>query len=301
MPQAAVSAGAVSVLPPCTLDDGATVLAEVVLYADVVLRFVSAPDSGFVHTHGALPGYEAVHLTGSGPARSYGLFRLDHCVGNVPQLVPAMEYVQRVTGFHEFAEFVSEDVGTVDSGLNSVVLASNNERVLLPMNEPTHGTRRRSQIQTYLEQHGGPGVQHLALATNDIFATLQAMAAAAGPDGAGGFELIRSAGDAYYDALPARVGADRLSPEQFAKCRSLGILVDRDDQGILLQVFTRPVGDRPTLFLEIIQRVGCHLDKNKATAWGEPYAQAAGCGGFGKGNFTELFKSIEDYEATLKL
>ena len=296
-----MSNGAVSVLEPVVLSDGSTSMAEVILYGDVVLRFMStATDDAAMRTHGVLPGYEELPPSSHAP-RSFGLFRLDHCVGNVPHLGPAVEYVQRMTGFHEFAEFVAADVGTVDSGLNSLVLASNNERVLLPINEPTHGTKRRSQIQTYLEQHGGAGVQHMALATHNIFATLQAMAAAAGPDGAGGFELIRSAGDAYYDALPQRVGTDALTESQFALCRELGILVDKDDQGLLLQVFTRPVGDRPTLFLEIIQRVGCRLEPAVQGVWGEAYAQAAGCGGFGKGNFTELFKSIEDYEATLKL
>jgi len=208
-------------------------------------------------------------------------------------------------GFHEFAEFVSADVGTVDSGLNSLVLASNDERVLLPLNEPTHGTRRRSQIQTFLEQHGGPGVQHMALTTHDIFHTLRCMRDAAGPDGAGGFDFMRSASDAYYDALPAKIGAHSLTPDQFHACRQLGILADRDDQGLLLQIFTKPVGDRPTLFLEIIQRVGCRLDQQPQQAPappdGKPYPQAAGCGGFGKGNFAELFRSIEQYEETLHI
>ena len=124
-----------------------------------------------------LPGYAA--CAAEHAPRCYGLRRLDHAVGNVPCLADALKHIAAFTGFHEFAEFTAEDVGTLDSGLNSAVLASNNEHVLLPINEPTHGTRRKSQIQTYLEQHGGPGVQHLALKTDDIFATLRAMR---GPD-----------------------------------------------------------------------------------------------------------------------
>jgi 4-hydroxyphenylpyruvate dioxygenase len=177
-------------------------------------------------------------------------------------------------------------VGTVNSGLNSVVLASNNELVLLPLNEPTHGGARKSQIQTYLEQHRGPGVQHLALKTDDIFATVAAMreAGAAG----GGFALMERPRAEYYAALRARLGADALSEAQAAQCEALGILADRDDQGVLLQVFTKPVGDRATLFLEVIQRIGCDD--------GQRAEQAGGCGGFGKGNFHELFRAIEDYE-----
>lgn len=100
---------------------------------------------------------------------------IDHVVGNVPELLVTAEYIVRMTGFHEFAEFVAEDVGTLDSGLNSMVLACNSEAVLLPVNEPTFGTRRKSQIQTYLEHNEGPGVQHIALKTNDIFHTLRRM------------------------------------------------------------------------------------------------------------------------------
>ena len=128
--------------------------------------------------------------------------------------------------------------------------------MLLPLNEPTFGTKRRSQIQTFLEQNEGPGVQHLALKTDDIFETLRAMRAATE---LGGFEFLRSAGAAYYAALPARC-AGVLSAEQCAACEELGVLVDRDDQGTLLQIFTKPLGDRPTLFIEIIQRIGCEAD-----------------------------------------
>lgn len=228
---------------------------------------------------------------------------------------------------HQFAEFTAEDVGTVDSGLNSMVLANNNEMVLLPVNEPTFGTKRKSQIQTYLEQNNGPGLQHLALKSDDIFATVRAMRAHGG--GRGGFEFQKPASADYYRALPSRVGTDALTPAQFAEVQELGLLVDRDDQGVLVQIFTKPLGDRPTVFIEVIQRIGCMREMKKeekdvggeletslgvtsaegdvggrGTAGGdggERMEQAAGCGGFGKGNFSELFKSIEQYEMTLKV
>jgi 4-hydroxyphenylpyruvate dioxygenase len=167
-----------------------------------------------------------------------------------------------------------------------MVLASNNEMVLLPLNEPTSGGARKSQIQTYLDQHGGPGVQHIAIKTADIFATVQAMRAAYASGG--GFELMDRPREEYYRKLRGRLGEDALSERQAEQCEQLGILADRDDQGVLLQLFTKPVGDRATLFLEVIQRVGC--DEGGAVE------QKGGCGGFGKGNFHELFRAIEEYE-----
>lgn len=330
---ACVAGGAASLLPPTPLRDAsgaACVMAEVCLYGDVALRLISRPEDAAAGSNDAsmpqtdpalgcvptpdvlLPGY--ARCADDYPRRCFGLRRLDHAVGNVPVLAAAKAAIAAATGFHEFAEFGAADVGTAESGLNSVVLANNSETVLLPVNEPTHGTKRRSQIQTYLEQHGGPGVQHLALKTDDIFATLRAMRSAG--DGFGGFEFLRSADAAYYSRLPARLAGapGALSAEQIAECEALGVLVDRDDQGVLLQIFTKPLGDRPTLFLEIIQRVGCRLKRRDEAdaAWerehGEEavradagaYPQAGGCGGFGKGNFSELFRSVEAYEATLK-
>ncbi|CAN4084557.1 unnamed protein product [Withania somnifera] len=270
-----VSHGAKPVAEPVTLNDE-IVLAEVHLYGDVVLRFVS---------------FELVEGTASYQELDYGIRRLDHAVGNVPELGPVVEYIKRFTGFHEFAEFTTEDVGTAESGLNSVVLANNDETVLLPLNEPVYGTKRKSQIQTYLEHNEGAGVQHLALVTEDIFRTLREMRK---KSGIGGFEFMPSPPPTYYKNLKRRAG-DILTDEQIQECEELGILVDRDDQGTLLQIFTKPVGDRPTMFIEIIQRIGCML-KNEE---GELY-QKGGCGGFGKGNFSELFRSIEEYEKTLE-
>jgi len=174
-----------------------------------------------------------------------------------------------------------------------MVLASNNEMVLLPVNEPTYGTKRKSQIQTYLEHNNGPGLQHLALYTTDIFLTMRKLREL---EDYGGFELQERPSPLYYQDLPSRIG-DSLTPEQYKLVEELGLLVDKDDQGVLLQIFTKPVGDRPTLFLEIIQRIGCMEDSPD----GKGQVQRGGCGGFGKGNFAALFKSIEDYERTLQL
>nr|BAF74636.1 hydroxyphenylpyruvate dioxygenase [Coptis japonica var. dissecta] len=283
-----VANGAKPSSSPIKLDEG-VVLSEIQLYGDVVLRYLS-----FKNTNQScpfLPGFEEVGEVSSSRGLDFGIRRLDHAVGNVPNLAEAIGYLKEFTGFHEFAEFTAEDVGTTESGLNSIVLASNDEMVLLPMNEPVYGTKRKSQIQTYLEHNEGAGVQHLALVSEDIFTTLREMRRRSG---VGGFEFMPSPPPTYYKNLKNRAG-DVLSDEQIKECEELGILVDRDAQGTLLQIFTKPVGDRPTIFVEIIQRLGCMLKDEE----GKTY-QKAGCGGFGKGNFSELFKSIEEYEKTLE-
>ncbi len=256
-------------------------VAEVQLYGDVVLRFVSGEFDGPY-----LPGYKRVDVERN---VGYGLRRMDHIVGNVPDLISVRDYLIDCTGFHEFAEFVAEDVGTVDSGLNSVVLTSNNEMVILPVNEPTFDTPRKSQIQTYLEQNEGAGVQHVALKTDDIFSTLRKMQDATA---FGGFEFMPAPGTRYYKELRERIGP-YLTDEEFRSCEELGLLVDRDDQGVLIQIFTKPVGDRSTFFFEIIQRI-CTDSAGELVG-----RDVAGCGGFGKGNFKELFKSIERHESDL--
>ncbi|KAL7086532.1 hypothetical protein ACP275_13G007500, partial [Erythranthe tilingii] len=279
------------VSPPVLLSDNKTSIAEVHLYGDAVLRFVSYNDIESASNGFFLPDFEPLDNAISYQDLDYGIRKLDHAVGNVPKLEPAVDYLKKLTGFHEFAEFSAEDVGTADSGLNSVVLANNDENVLLPLNEPVFGTKRKSQIQTYLEHNEGAGVQHLALVSEDIFKTLREMRKMSC---IGGFDFMPSPPPTYYRNLKSRAG-DVLSDEQIEECEELGILVDRDDQGTLLQIFTKPVGDRPTIFIEIIQRVGCMLKDEE----GKTY-QKGGCGGFGKGNFSELFKSIEEYEKTLE-
>lgn len=234
----AVSRGAKPVFAPVSLDNS-TFLAEVHLYGDVVLRLISYKN--VEDKVDFLPGFELVEdVSTSYLELDYGIRRLDHAVGNVPELGPAVEYVKRFTGFHEFAEFTAEDVGTNESGLNSLVLANNDENVLLPMNEPVFGTKRKSQIQTYLEHNEGAGVQHLALSSENIFRTLREMRKRSG---VGGFEFMPSPPPTYYRNLKSRTG-EVLSDDQIKECEELGILVDRDDQGTLLQIFTKPIGDR---------------------------------------------------------
>ncbi|KAB2613313.1 4-hydroxyphenylpyruvate dioxygenase [Pyrus ussuriensis x Pyrus communis] len=270
----------------------ANVAHGVQLYGDVVLRYVSYTD----HNHLTdpdpnlwfLPGFES--LTSSFPI-DFGIRRLDHAVGNVEDLKSAVSYVKGFTGFHEFAEFTAEDVGTSESGLNSVVLANNEEMVLFPMNEPVYGRKRKSQIQTYLEHNEGAGVQHLALVSEDILRTLREMRSRSG---VGGFQFMPAPPPTYYRNLKKRVG-DVLTDKQIKECEELGILVDRDDQETLPQIFTKPVGDRPTIFVEIIQRVGCTLKDEEGKV-----QQKGGYGGFRKGNFSELFKSIEEYKKMLE-
>ncbi|KAE9458932.1 hypothetical protein C3L33_09147, partial [Rhododendron williamsianum] len=239
--------GAKPSAPPISLSSDGAVIAEVQLYGDVVLRYVSFGNPSR-DPDGFLPGFEKMEGTASYADLDFGIRRLDHAVGNVHELAPMVEYVKGFTGFHDFAE------------LNSMVLASNDE-------------------------------MHLALASEDIFRTLREMRQRSG---VGGFEFMPSPPPTYYQNLKNRA-AGVLSDEQIKECEKLGILVDRDDQGTLLQIFTKPVGDRPTLFIEIIQRVGCMLKDDEGKAY-----QKGGCGGFGKGNFSELFKSIEEYEKTLE-
>ncbi|KAI7838946.1 hypothetical protein COHA_007305 [Chlorella ohadii] len=293
--------GGIGVRTPVTLTDEATgqtcTYAEVKLYGDCVLRFVSGSYEGPF-----LPGWQAVE---DAPHVSYGLERLDHAVGNVPELIPQVEYMAKAFGFHEFAEFTADDVGTVDSGLNSMVMANNNEMILLPVNEPTFGTKRKSQIQTYLEQNEGPGLQHVALKTDDIFSTMRKMRAVSR---LGGFDFVPAPSEQYYRELPKKMG-NLLTQQQYKEVEELGLLVDKDDQGVLLQIFTKPVGDRPTVFFEIIERL-CTLPPPAEVPLGDGEelprsrrkrvpTEVGGCGGFGKGNFGELFKSLEAYETEL--
>jgi len=192
---------------------------------------------------------------------------VDHCVGNVElgRMDEWVEFYRRVMGFQNMAEFVGEDIATQYSALMSKVVASGNHRVKFPLNEPAVG-RRRSQIDEFLQFHGGPGVQHVALATGDIVGSVRAMREM-------GVEFLATP-DSYYDTLQDWVGETRVPVETL---RELGILADRDEDGYLLQIFTRPVQDRPTLFFELIERHGSL--------------------GFGKGNFKALFEAIEREQA----
>jgi 4-hydroxyphenylpyruvate dioxygenase len=234
--RASVAAGARPAFEPVDLGLGFR-LAEVELNGDVVLRYVSYPDDAAA---GFLPGFEDVAASTAGAALDYGLRRIDHVASSAPEHAPVAAYVSRFTGFHEFSEFLAKDVGTPESGLNGVVVANNSETVLLPFVEPVHGTKRRSPIQTFLDHHGGPGVHHIAVASDDIFRTLHEMRARSAM---GGLEFLAPPPPNYYDSV-RRLAGDVLSEAQIKECQELGVLVDRDDQGVLLQIFTKPVGDR---------------------------------------------------------
>ena len=278
-----VANGGVGVTRPTTVGDasgdGLIVYSEVQYYADVKFRFVEGRET---FKGPFFPGYK----TEARPRVDYGLVRIDHVVSNVPVLTDVTDHVFKMLGFHEFGEFTAEDVGTVDSGLNSMVMANNEQTILMPVNEPTTGTRRKSQIQSFIEHHCGPGIQHIALTTPDIIGTIKQMVAASAH---GGVEFMPNPGVAYYkEHVPKKMaGMPEITQELIDDCQKYAILIDRDEEGGLLQIFTKPLLDRPTLFVEIIQRVGCPGPDGK---------QKPACGGFGKGNFGALFKSIEDWE-----
>ncbi|KAK1435106.1 hypothetical protein QVD17_00866 [Tagetes erecta] len=289
-----VSHGAKPSSPPITIGEPETaiVLAEIKLYNDVVLRYISYKNPNFTSstTFTFLPGFKPLKTNPSFHHQNLPINRLDHVAINVPNLIPAINYLKSFTGFHAFAQFTADEVGTNESGLNSVILACNNELVMLGINEPVNGTKR-SQIQTFLDYNDGGGVQHLAVESEDVFLTLREMKRRSE---CGGFEFMPSPPVTYYRNLEKRVG-DVLSDEQMKACEELGVLVDRDDEGVLLQVFTKPLGDRPTIFIEIIQRIGCVLAQDSTKMHQKP-----GCGGFGKGNIAELYKSVEEYEKTFE-
>jgi 4-hydroxyphenylpyruvate dioxygenase len=217
-----------------------------------------------------LPGFAAGPALFRGrPAGGPGRYfqAIDHCVGNVElgAMDAWVDFYRRVMGFTTMKEFVGDDIATKYSALMSKVVANGNHRVKFPLNEPAAG-RRRSQIDEYLDFHGGPGVQHIALATSDIVAASRAMSRM-------GVEFLDTP-DAYYDEVAARVGDTRVPVETL---RELGLLADRDEDGYLLQIFTKPVQDRPTLFFELIERHGAL--------------------GFGRGNFKALFEAVEREQA----
>jgi 4-hydroxyphenylpyruvate dioxygenase len=214
-----------------------------------------------------LPGFEARDSTVRRPEGApKRLFQaVDHCVGNVElgKMDYWVDWYHRVMGFVNMAEFVGDDIATDYSALMSKVVSNGNHRVKFPLNEPAIA-KKKSQIDEYLEFYGDAGCQHIALATNDIIGTVTAMREA-------GVEFLETP-DSYYDdpALRARIGEVRVPIETLKRHR---ILVDRDEDGYLLQIFTKPIGDRPTVFYELIERHGSL--------------------GFGKGNFKALFQAIE--------
>ncbi|MCW2874147.1 MAG: 4-hydroxyphenylpyruvate dioxygenase [Streptomyces oryziradicis] len=215
-----------------------------------------------------LPGFTEhgplFHAKPAGHPKRY-FQAVDHCVGNVERMEEWVGFYNRVMGFTNMKEFIGDDIATEYSALMSKVVASGNHRVKFPINEPAAGTRK-SQIDEYLEFYGGPGVQHLALATGDIVASVRAMREM-------GVEFLDTP-DTYYDTLGEWVGDTRVPVDTL---RELKILADRDEDGYLLQIFTKPLQDRPTVFFELIERHGSL--------------------GFGKGNFKALFEAIEREQA----
>ena len=256
----ALARGATGLLEPYDLYDehGTVRLAEIAAYGDTIHRFVERGgyDGPF------LPGYSEVQHTGD-PTQPGLLAGIDHVVANVE--LGAMEqwvkFYEDVFGMKELIHFSDEDISTEYSALMSKVVTSGDGRVKFPINEPA-ASKRRSQIDEYLDYYGGPGVQHIAVSTTDIVATVTALAER-------GVRFLRTP-DSYYADVPERIGE---IDESLEDLRRLGILVDRDDEGYLLQIFTKPVGDRPTVFFEIIERHGSR--------------------GFGEGNFKALFQAIE--------
>jgi len=210
-----------------------------------------------------LPGYVA--RTSETPRYAPAFVALDHVVGNVElgEMDEWVAFYNRVMGFTNMAEFIGDDIATEYSALMSKVVASGDHRVKFPLNEPARG-KRKSQIDEYLEFYRSPGVQHLALATPDICQTIDELKQR-------GVEFLATPGSYYTDpVLRSRIGEVRVPVEEL---RKRGILVDRDEDGYLLQIFTKPIGDRPTVFFEFIERHGSL--------------------GFGKGNFQALFEAIE--------
>jgi 4-hydroxyphenylpyruvate dioxygenase len=259
----AVERGAVSAYTPRVQRDdaGEIVSAGIKIYGDTIHSLVERKN----YRGAFFPGFEPREPRYR--AKPTGLLYVDHCVGNV-ELGKMNEWVgfyERVMGFKNLVSFDDEDISTEYSSLMSKVMANGNERIKFPINEPAQG-KKKSQIDEYLDFYRGPGVQHLALATDDIIATVSSLRDR-------GIEFLH-APSTYYDTLQKRVGT---IDEPLERLRELGILVDRDPDGYLLQIFTKPVEDRPTLFYEIIERKGARS--------------------FGKGNFKALFEAIEREQA----
>ena len=251
--------GAKSYMEPVTLKDeqGEAVISGIHTYGETVHLFIERKNYQGVF----LPGYRE-WKSNYNPSDT-GLLYVDHCVGNVGwnQMNRWVQFYEEVMGFRNILTFDDKDISTEYSALMSKVMSNGNGFVKFPINEPAEG-KKKSQVEEYLEFYDGEGCQHVALATNDIVKTVTELSNR-------GVEFLKVPGT-YYDDLLQRVGP---IDEDLEPLKELGVLVDRDDEGYLLQIFTKPVEDRPTLFFEIIQRKG---------------AQS-----FGKGNFKALFEAIE--------
>jgi 4-hydroxyphenylpyruvate dioxygenase len=253
----AVKRGAIPLEEPRDETDkyGSIRRASIRTYGDTIHSLISYKD----YKGPFLPGFAEARIQG----RDAGILRVDHMVGNVElgKMNQWAEYYSKVFGFHRFISFDDKDISTEYSALMSIVMSDDSYSVKFPINEPAAG-KRKSQIDEYLEAYGGPGVQHVALQTKDVLSTVDLLQK-------NGIEFLRVP-DSYYAQLPNRVGE---LEEPIEEIKRLGVLVDKDQEGYLLQIFSKPVQDRPTVFFEIIQRKGSR--------------------GFGKGNFKALFEALE--------
>jgi 4-hydroxyphenylpyruvate dioxygenase len=257
------SRGAEAALAPTVISDehGEVVMASIKTYGDTLHTFVERKN----YTGAFMPGFKAVQ--GSFKASSIGLKHVDHCVGNVElgKMNHWVDFYEKVMGFKLLVTFDDADISTEYSALMSKVVSNGNGYIKFPINEPAEG-KKKSQIEEYLDFYHGPGVQHIAVATDDIIFTVGELRKR-------GVEFLYVP-DTYYEDVMDRVGSIK---EDLAALKKLNILIDRDEEGYLLQIFTKPVQDRPTLFFEIIERNGAKS--------------------FGKGNFKALFESIEREQA----
>jgi 4-hydroxyphenylpyruvate dioxygenase len=264
--EAAVARGARGVVAPHAVEDdnGVCELASIQTYGDTTHTFINRD-----RYKGTFPGFKPLDpgRYSPGTARPAGLKNIDHIVGNVEEgkMNEWVSYYQRILGFTQLVSFDDKDISTEYTALMSKVVQGGSGRVKFPLNEPAQG-KRRSQIAEYIDFYGGPGVQHIAMATDDIITTVRKLRE-------NDVSFLRVP-KTYYELLPDRIGPIKEDLNQLAE---LGILVDKDDEGYMLQIFTKPVQDRPTLFFEIIQRQGSRS--------------------FGKGNFKALFEAIEREQA----
>ena len=259
-----IARGAKPIQPITELKDdyGSIRVASIGTYGDTVHKFIEREKS---YNGPFLPGY--AEFKSPIERNDTGVKRIDHIVGNVNwnQMEPTVHFYHEVFGFEKFIEFSEDDIATKYSALKSQVVRNYNSKVKMPINEPAKGLKM-SQIEEYVSYYHGAGVQHIALATDDVVATVSAMRER-------GVEFIRVP-DTYYKTLNDRVGDIEEDIDVLAEH---GILVDKDEHGYLLQLFSKPIQDRPTFFFEVIQRKGAE--------------------GFGKGNFQALFESIEREQA----
>jgi 4-hydroxyphenylpyruvate dioxygenase len=261
----ALARGARSAMEPTVLKDdfGQVKRAAIYTYGETLHSFIEREDYAGVF----LPEFQPVQATDAQKERSVSLAAIDHVVGNVElgKMNEWVKFYENVLGFKQIIHFTDEAISTEYSALMSKVMEGGHGKIKFPINEPAVG-KKKSQIDEYLEYYRSPGVQHIAMITGDIIETVRKLQAQ-------GVEFIKGV-PSYYEELEQRVGKIDEPIEELAK---LGILVDRDDDGYLLQIFTRNVQDRPTVFFEIIQRKGAR--------------------GFGEGNFKALFEAIEREQA----